>query len=148
MTAKEYLQQIRKQDIKIGQRITQLERMKSRLAQMEAYAYATGSIDYSKDKVQSSPSSGNERVEEKVDYEKQVKQFAESVRKMIRDGEALRDKIITEIQSLENAVYVDILYRRYVDCHSFERIACDMSYTYQYTLNLHGEALKAFEQKL
>lgn len=146
MTTKEYLQQIHKQDVKIGQRITQLKKMEARLAQMEDYAYTTGSFDYSKDRVQSSPTGGNARIEEKVDYEKQIEELMETIGRMIHDAELLKNKIITEIQSLDNATYVDILYRRYFDCDSFERIACDMNYTYQYILNLHGEALKAFEK--
>ena len=134
MTAKEYLQQIRKQDIKIGQRITQLQQMRDRI-------HTIGSFDYSKDRVQFSPESGNRQIEDLVDFENEIKD-------MIKHEQHLKDKIISEIQTLENAVYVDILFRRYVDCQSFERIACDMNYTYQYVLNLHGEALKAFEQKL
>lgn len=134
MRAKEYLQQIHKQDIKIGQRITQLQQMRDRV-------HIMGSFDYSKDRVQSTPTSGNKQIEDLVDFENEIKD-------MIKREQLLKDKIISEIQTLENAVHVDILFRRYVDCQSFERIACDMNYTYQYVLNLHGEALKAFEQNM
>lgn len=134
MRAKEYLQQIHKQDIKIGQRITQLQQMRDRV-------HIMGSFDYSKDRVQSTPTSGNKQIEDLVDFENEIKD-------MIKREQLLKDKIISEIQTLENAVHVDILFRRYVECQSFERIACDMSYTYQYVLNLHGEALKAFEQNM
>lgn len=134
MRAKEYLQQIHKQDIKIGQRITQLQQMRDRV-------HIMGSFDYSRDRVQSSSESGNKQIEDIVDLEHEIKD-------MIRREQQLKDKIISEIQALESAVHVDILFRRYVDCQSFERIACDMNYTYQYVLNLHGEALKAFEQNM
>lgn len=134
MRAKEYLQQIHKQDIKIGQRITQLQQMRDRV-------HIMGSFDYSKDRVQSTPTSGNKQIEDLVDFENEIKD-------MIKREQLLKDKIISEIQTLENAVHVDILFRRYVECQSFERIACDMNYTYQYVLNLHGEALKAFEQNM
>lgn len=134
MRAKEYLQQIHKQDIKIGQRITQLQQMRDRV-------HIMGSFDYSKDRVQSTPTSGNKQIEDLVDFENEIKD-------MIKREQLLKDKIISEIQTLENAVHVDILFRRYVNCQSFERIACDMNYTYQYVLNLHGEALKAFEQNM
>ena len=134
MRAKEYLQQIRKLDIRIGQRITQLNEMRARV-------HIMGSFDYSKDRVQSSPSSGNKQIEELVDFEKDLKVL------IIRE-QLLKDKIIGEIQQLENPIHVDLLFRRYLECQSFERISCDMGYTYNYTLNLHGVALQAFEDQV
>ena len=35
-----------------------------------------------------------------------------------------------------------------VEMQSFERIACDMGYVYNYACSLHGEALKEFEEKV
>lgn len=134
MRAKEYLQQIRKLDIRIGQRITQLNEMRARV-------HIMGSFDYSKDRVQSSPSSGNKQIEELVDFEKDINAL------IIRE-QLLKDKIIGEIQQLENPIHVDLLFRRYLECQSFERISCDMGYTYNYTLNLHGMALQAFEDQV
>lgn len=134
MRAKEYLDQIRKLDIKIGQRITELEQMRQRLSVISG-------IDYSKDRVQSSPSSGNAQVEKLVDMDREIWG-------MIEQETELKHKIIDEIQQLENPIYVDLLFRRYVQCHSFERIACDMGYVYNYVCNLHGEALREFETKV
>ena len=65
MTAKEYLSQIRRQDIKIGQRIRQLQQMRDRITFMPG-------IDYAKDRVQSTPTSGNKDIEAIVDLEKQI----------------------------------------------------------------------------
>lgn len=133
MTAKEYLMQIKRMDIHIGQRITQLNQMR------EGMALIAG-IDYSKDRIQTSPTSGNGRIEAIIDLESKIMH-------MVEDELRLKNKIIGEIQTLENPLYVDILFRRYVDCLSFERIACDMGYAYNYICNAHGKALAAFEKK-
>lgn len=134
MRAKDYLGQIHKLDMRIGQRITELNQMRERLNIL------TG-IDYSKDKIQSTPSSGNIEVEEMVDFENEIL-------KMIEEETRLKNRIIAEIQILDNALYVDILFRRYVECLSFEKIACDMGYSYNYVLNIHGRALKSFLDKV
>ena len=134
MKAKDYLGQIRKLDMRIGQRITELNQMRERLNIMSG-------IDYSKDKIQSTPTSGNKQVEEMVDLENEIL-------KMIEDETTLKHRIIAEIQILDNALYADILFRRYVECLSFERIACDMGYVYNYVCTVHGNALKAFERQV
>ena len=132
--AKEYLMQIRKMDVRIGQRITELNQMRERLSLIAG-------IDYSKDRIQTSPTSGNKQIEDIVDYENNIID-------MIKQETELKHKIIGEIQTLENPIYVDILFRRYVECNSFERIACDMGYVYNYVCTLHGEALKLFEKEV
>lgn len=134
MRAKEYLSQIKRIDLKIGQRITQLQEMRDKL-------HIIGSFDYSKDRVQSSPESGNKQIEELVDFERELID-------LIGREQQMKDRIISEIQQLENPIHVDLLFRRYVQCQSFERISCDMGYVYNYTLNLHGMALQEFESKV
>ena len=132
MKAKEYLNQIRLMDIALGNYITELEQMRERIS------IVTG-IDYSKDRIQSSPETGNRQIEELVDFERMVLD-------KIKAETDLRHKIIEEIQTLTNPIYVEILSRRYVECHSFERIACNMGYAYNYVCTLHGEALKEFDR--
>ena len=133
-TAKNYLSQILKMDIRVGQRITELNQMRERLS------IITG-IDYSKDRIQTMPSTGNKQIEAIVDMENEIIE-------LVQEETQLKHKIIGEIQQLENPIYVDILFRRYVECHSFERISCDMGYAYNYACNLHGEALKVFEKEV
>ena len=58
-----------------------------------------------------------------------------------------RNKIINEIQGLEKSEYCDILYRRYVNYECFEEISLNMFLSYNRTIHIHGEALKAFESK-
>ena len=134
MRAKDYLDQIHRIDIRVGQRITELNEMRARMTLIEG-------IDYSKDRIQNTPTSGNKQVEEIVDLEAEIIRLVETEAR-------LKHKIIGEIQKLENPIYVDLLFRRYVECQPFERIACDMGYVYNYVCNLHGEALKEFETQV
>ena len=134
LKAKDYLMQIKRMDVRIGQRITELNQMRERLSLIAG-------IDYAKDRIQTTPESGNKQIEEIVDFEKDILD-------MIKQETELKHKIIGEIQTIDNPIYVDILFRRYVECASFERIACDMGYVYNYVCNLHGEALKAFTEQV
>lgn len=134
MKTKEYLLQIHRRDMQIGQRITQLQHMRDRI-------HIMGSFDYSRDRVQSTPTSGNKQIEDLVDFENQLLE-------MIKEEQKLKDKIITEIQQLEDPVHVEILFRRYVAWKSLKQIANDMNYAYQYVVNLHGQALKEFAKKV
>lgn len=134
MTAKKYLQQLRSLDIKIKQR-------KEQIRELQSLASGQGSFDYSKERVQTSVGGDklSENVSRYVDIEKEVD-------KLIAEFTVKKDKIISEIQSLEDSRYIEILYKRYVEFKSFERIACEMNYNYTWTCELHGKSLKAFER--
>ena len=134
MTAEEYLQQIQLIDIRITQRISEVEQLRQRITLI-------GGLDYSKDRVQMSPTTGNKQIETLVDMEAEVLE-------MIENESRLKHEIIEEIQSLGNSAYVDILYRRYVQFQSFEQIAYNLKYAYNYVATIHGEALKEFEGKV
>ena len=41
-----------------------------------------------------------------------------------------------------------LLELRYINCLTFERIACEMNYSYMQVCRLHGKALKEFEKML
>lgn len=81
--------------------------------------------------------------------------YARTVEKLIEIDESLALRVgeyadtlaemEAEIGRLENPVYVELLTRRYLDFQRFERISYEMHYSFRYTLNLHQEALRAFE---
>ena len=82
--------------------------------------------------------------------------YARTVEKLIEIDESLALRVgeyadtlaemEAEIGRLENPVYVELLTRRYLDFQRFERISYEMQYSFAYTLNLHSEGLRAFEQ--
>lgn len=55
-----------------------------------------------------------------------------------------KERIVTELFSMENRVYIDILSYRYLKGKSFEYIAGKVGYTYRHIQRKHEEALVAF----
>lgn len=133
MKPKEYLQQVQKLDVMINQKIAE----KSELRKFDGVL----GIDYSGDKVQSSPKGDapfTKSVERIIDLEKEIDD-------MIDQYVNLKDQIINEIQSLSNVTYIEILYKRYIKYKRLEVIAVELGYSYQYVRVMHGYALQEFE---
>ncbi len=136
MKAKEYLQQLKRLDIVIKQKNKEVDnlRLKSK---------STSSIDYSKEKVQTSPSGEASFVKligRIVDLETEISQ---EINIFVEE----KHKIINQIQKLNNADYIRLLYKRYVEYKSLERICVEMDFSYDYIKHLHGCDLKDFEDK-
>lgn len=132
MTAKEYLKQIRRADIVIGHKLDELAMLKEAIRSVKA-------IDYSKDKVSSSPSDNYSKVDRYIDLNKEINN-------RIDELVSLRERIIEQIDELDT-VYSDILFRRYVKYQSLERMAVELNYSYEYVKHLHGFALLDFERR-
>jgi DNA-directed RNA polymerase specialized sigma subunit len=131
---KEYLRHLRRLEVCIEQRQEELNRLRELIG--------CHAIDYG-DRVQTSPSADSipneviRRAELEADISRKIERFLQ-----------LKHKIINEIQSLDNAVYVKILYMRYVEYKSLDEIAEKMNYSYRQVLRLHGTALKEFRKNL
>lgn len=131
-TPKEYLRQIRLFDICIKQKEAELAAMRSEIENMSAAVTGERVQTSAKDKM-------SEKVSHIVDLEAMIIQDKEKFLRM-------KDRIINEIQSLDNSVYVDILYKRYVEYKQLEEIAVEMNYSYRQVLRLHGFALQEFKR--
>lgn len=129
---KEYLRQIRLFDICIRQKEAELAAMRSELENMSAAVTGERVQTSTKDKM-------SEKVSHIVDLEAMIIQDKEKFLRM-------KDRIINEIQGLDNSVYVDILYKRYVEYKQLEEIAVEMNYSYRQVLRLHGFALQEFKR--
>lgn len=57
-----------------------------------------------------------------------------------------RRNIITQIDSLENDMYYQVLFSRYIEQKTFEKIAEDNEYSVRQILRIHGDALSEFER--
>lgn len=131
---KEYLRQLHRLELCIEQRQEELNRLRELIG--------CNAIDYG-ERIQTSPSADSipneviRRAELEADISCKIERFLQ-----------LKHKIINEIQSLDNAVYVKILYMRYVEYKSLDEIAEKMNYSYRQVLRLHGTALKEFRKNL
>ena len=98
-------------------------------------------MDYSADRVQTTPvDSMSANVGRMLELEEQVMQ-------RLRQYIETKARIMDEIQQLEDARYIDILYKRYVEYKSITAVAYEMGYEYTWLCHLHGDALKAFGDK-
>jgi len=133
VTAKQYLNQIKR----YTKNISRIERT---IKEIRRTAGGAKAIDYTKDKVQTSPSNHTEdmiikamELEDKLIVQKD----------MYQDAVAL---ITNQINQLNNPLYAEILYQKYVELKSLEQIAVSINFSYPYVKHMHGWALVSFEQ--
>lgn len=137
MKAKEYLQQLKRLDIVIKQKSKEVNDLCSK-------SKSISSIDYSKERVRTSPSGEASFVKligRIVDLETEISQ---EINTFLQE----KHKIINQIQELNNTDYIRLLYKRYVEYKSLEHICVEMDFSYDYIKHLHGYALKDFEDKI
>jgi len=135
MNPKTYLMQIQKLNTKINQRKQQIVELKSTI-----YGLKGGSLGEKVSGGAKSEATFVASVERLQAMEKELSAFViEYVEK--------KDLIISQIQSMENKNYLNLLYKRYVEGKRLELIAVEMNYSYSHIKKIHGWALVAFKKK-
>lgn len=134
MKAKEYLQQLRRLDTMINQKIKEL-------GDLRLMSQSVGGIDYSKERVQSSPSGDAPFVKPVLRMIELEQEINAEIDRFVDE----KHEIINQIQALQNPKHIDILYKHYVEFKQLEIVAVEMNFTYQYIVELHGTALKEFQ---
>ena len=59
----------------------------------------------------------------------------------------LKNRIVEQIESMEDENTYNILFSRYIEKKSIELIAIEMDYSWRQIIRLHGKALRQFEEK-
>lgn len=134
LTAREYLGQLQELDININQDLERLEDMKVNTC-------STGSIDYSAERVQTSPS-GDGLCRQVTNYVT----FNEQINQEIDHFSNARNIIIQQIRGLHNNYFNQILFKVYVQYKTVKQASKEMKKSYNYTVELHNKALAAFEE--
>ena len=134
MKAKEYLQQLQRLDTMINQKIKEL-------GDLRLMSQSVGGIDYSKERVQSSPSGDAPFVKPVLRMIELEQEINAEIDRFVDE----KHEIINQIQALQNPTHIDILYKHYVEFKRLEIVAVEMNFTYQYIVELHGTALKEFQ---
>ena len=135
MQTEEYLSQLKNIDNRIKDLMKEADRWFD-------IATSTGGIDYSADKVQTSPKPDRigDLVSKVVDYQERCKRLA-------ADKIELKHTIIEQIRSLSGEeMYYNILYGRYVENKSLNRLAVENEYSYRRIKGLHKKAIEDFEK--
>lgn len=134
LSAKKYLRQLESIDAQINQDLERLEEMKRS-------AMRTGGIDYSRDRVQTSP------VGDKLgDNVARYTTFDDEINAEIDRFVDAREQIIREIRELHDVNYVQVLFKVYVQFKSLKATAQEMKRSYNFVLDIHKKALAEFEE--
>lgn len=94
-----------------------------------------------------------ERVQTTPDHDKlgmayvKIEEMETRLDEMIDEYVGKKNKIISQIDSMDNESSYDVLFSRYIEKKTFEKIATDMNYSFRQVTRLHGKALKEFEKK-
>jgi len=133
ITVKEYLMLVSKKD-------AELDNLQNDKESLEAMLYSFGGRTDG-DRVQSSRENDKfgslfSRIDEKE--QKIISAIEELINFKLR--------VSGQINALKDKRHVKLLYMRYIQYQSFETISVEMGYTYQYLIELHGQALKEFSK--
>ena len=134
MTAKEYLKQIEKLNILIEQKMSEL----SELRRYDGYTAVRLGGDGGGKK--STEAAFTRAVEKRVILEQKINS-------MIDEYVERKNTIIGQLHSLHNSVYIQILYKRYIEFKPLYRIAGEINYSYQHVKRMHGSALQSFAER-
>lgn len=132
MTAKEYLNRVRKQNYVVRQAEKELTTVKSDILSLKAASLS--------EKV-----SGTKESDLADKYIKLEKYFD----RVIAEWDKLIDMRIEAkamIAMLPDATQQAVLYARYINCEEWERIAVDMEFSLRNMFYVHGKALQSFER--
>ena len=135
MTAKDYLCEIKSDREYIRQ-------LRIRKQNLGIDYNAISGLDYSADRVQSTPKNtleeqGWKLLERMQTIDEEIEKTSLSV-----------DKKLEQIQHLGNDIFSQVLFMRYSEYKELQQIADELHYDYGYVRILHGEALSEFSKHL
>lgn len=135
LSAKQYLSQLETIDAQINQDLERLDEMK-------LSATSTGSFDYSRERVQTSPVGDKlcSDVSRYIDFDRKIN---EEIDRFVD----AKEQIIREIRGLHDVNYVQVLFKVYVQFKTLTIAAREMNRSYNFILNIHKKALEAFEEQ-
>ena len=120
-----------------------IKQKKEQLEELNVKAQGLSSFDYSADRVQTTPA--GDQLSTDVG---RILELEDQIRAKLMQYIEAKTRIIDEIQMLKETKYIQILYKRYVEDKNMAQVAKEIPYEYAYACHMHGEALKAFEEKI
>lgn len=134
MDTKQYLQQISRLDRMINNKLAEI-------SQLRELAISVSAVK------------NEERVQTTPNFDKigttycKIEEMEEKLDKLIDEFVDKKNLIISQIDKIENETYYEILFARYIEKKTFEKIADEMTYSWRQVIRLHGRALQEFEKK-
>ena len=134
MDTKQYLNQISRLDRMIQNKLAEI-------SQLRELAMSVSAVK------------NEERVQTTPNFDKigtaycKIEEMEEKLDKLIDEYVDKKNLIISQIDKIENETYYEILFARYIEKKTFEKIADEMTYSWRQIIRLHGGALQEFEKK-
>ena len=134
MDTKQYLNQISRLDRMIQNKLAEI-------SQLRELAMSISAVK------------NEERVQTTPNFDKigtaycKIEEMEEKLDKLIDEYVDKKNLIISQIDGIENETYYEILFARYIEKKTFEKIADEMTYSWRQVIRLHGRALQEFEKK-
>lgn len=135
MTAKTYLKQIRTLDIKIFEGMEELEQLRALATKVTAT-------------LNGETVSGTKNPDKMTDVIAKIIKLQEDLNRDVDKYVDIKREANELLSMVENPTHYKILHSRYVLYKTWEQIACEIGFTYQWVCQLHGVALLEFEKIL
>lgn len=134
MKTKDYLSQVSRLNKMINNKLSEI----SQLRELSVSISAIGNDE----KVQTSPNF--DKIGTAI---AKIDELESNLDKMIDEYLVKRERIIAQIDTMEEESVYQILFSRYIEKKTFEKIATEMEYSWRQIVRLHGKALQQFEKK-
>lgn len=134
MKTKDYLSQASRLNKMINNKLSEI----SQLRELSVSISAIGNDE----KVQTSPNF--DKIGTAI---AKIDELENNLDKMIDEYLVKRERIIAQIDTMEEESVYQILFSRYIEKKTFEKIATEMKYSWRQIVRLHGKALQQFEKK-
>ena len=134
MTTKDYLNQVGRFNRMINNKLIEIAQLKELACSISAIQ--TG-----------------ERVQTTPNYDKigtayaKIDEMERKLDKLIDTYVDKKNHIIGQIDGIEDEMLYNILFARYIERKTFEKIATELEYSWRQIIRLHGKALKQFENQ-
>lgn len=134
MTTKDYLNQVGRLNRMINNKLVEIAQLKELTCSISAIQ--TG-----------------ERVQTTPNYDKigtayvKIDEMERKLDKLIDTYIDKKNHIIGQIDGIEDEMLYNILFARYIERKTFEKIATELEYSWRQIIRLHGKALKQFENQ-
>lgn len=134
MTTKDYLNQVGRLNRMINNKLVEI-------AQLKELACSISAIQT------------EERVQTTPNYDKigtayaKIDEMERKLDKLIDTYVDKKNHIIGQIDGIEDEMLYNILFARYIERKTFEKIATELEYSWRQIIRLHGKALKQFENQ-
>lgn len=134
MDTKQYLMQISKLDRMINNKLSEIIQYRQMIYGLQAIT--------NEERVQTTPNF--DKIGTSISKLDEMKR---NVNGLVDELVNKKHLIIEQIENMDNELHYQILFSRYIEKKTFEKIATEIDYSFRQTTRLHGQALREFEKK-